>query len=60
MKDLQPKGVPVVPEWVWVVVLVLAVAPSTFLVWLCAAGAVYAGRMRRWQLALAAPVTALP
>jgi hypothetical protein len=49
-----------VPEWVYVVVIVAAVAPSTFLVWLCAAGAVHAGRVRRWQLFLAAPVTALP
>ena len=61
MKELAPRpAMPAVPEWVYVVVIVLAVAPSTFLVWLFAAGAVYAGRVRRWQLAVAAPVTALP
>jgi hypothetical protein len=59
-RHMEAKGLDAVPAWVWFVVATLVVAPSTFLVWLCAAGAVYAGRARRWHLAVAAPVTALP
>jgi hypothetical protein len=65
MKELEPpsgpeKGLAAVPDWVYIVVVVVTVAPSTFLVWLIGRAAIQTGRAHRWQLAVAAPLAAVP
>jgi hypothetical protein len=65
VKELAPppsegQGAGAVPDWVYVVGAVLALAPSVFLVWFCGRAAIETGRARRWHLAAAAPIAALP